>query len=80
MRSFYFTKNTGWDVRRDLFLLTSDRGNLEDLSTRRHTANPAPLLLVGPETALQCFDAVENLTQIAKILGKFFCEPSPRAL
>lgn len=29
-------------------VLTSDHGNLEDLSTKGHTRNPVPLLVVGP--------------------------------
>lgn len=36
-----------WDDEHGLLLLTSDHGNLEDLSTRRHTANPVPGLLIG---------------------------------
>jgi bisphosphoglycerate-independent phosphoglycerate mutase (AlkP superfamily) len=36
-----------WDDEQGLILLTSDHGNLEDLSTRRHTRNPVPALLVG---------------------------------
>jgi 2,3-bisphosphoglycerate-independent phosphoglycerate mutase len=36
-----------WDDRQGLILLTSDHGNLEDLTTRRHTNNPVPCLLVG---------------------------------
>jgi len=35
------------DLSRSLILVTSDHGNLEDLSTRRHTLNPVPTLLVG---------------------------------
>ena len=38
-----------WDDRQGLILLTSDHGNLEDLSTRRHTSNPVPALLIGNE-------------------------------
>jgi 2,3-bisphosphoglycerate-independent phosphoglycerate mutase len=37
----------GWQGDNDLLLITSDHGNLEDLSTRRHTLNPVPALLVG---------------------------------
>ncbi|OGO30859.1 MAG: hypothetical protein A2136_06310 [Chloroflexi bacterium RBG_16_54_11] len=37
----------GWDDEAGLILLTSDHGNLEDLSTRRHTRNDVPLLLIG---------------------------------
>ena len=31
-----------------LLVVTSDHGNLEDLSTKSHTRNPVPLLAVGP--------------------------------
>jgi bisphosphoglycerate-independent phosphoglycerate mutase (AlkP superfamily) len=37
-----------WGERADLIVLSSDHGNLEDLSTRGHTLNPVPGLLVGP--------------------------------
>lgn len=36
-----------WNDQSGLVLVTSDHGNLEDLSTRRHTANPVPALLIG---------------------------------
>jgi 2,3-bisphosphoglycerate-independent phosphoglycerate mutase len=35
-----------WDGE-GLILLTSDHGNMEDLSTRHHTLNDVPLLLIG---------------------------------
>jgi bisphosphoglycerate-independent phosphoglycerate mutase (AlkP superfamily) len=38
-----------WKDRAGLILFTSDHGNLEDLSTRRHTLNPVPALVVGSE-------------------------------
>lgn len=41
-----------WDDEEGLVLITSDHGNLEDLSTRRHTYNPVPALTIG-ETALR---------------------------
>lgn len=37
-----------WSVDRDLIILISDHGNLEDLSKRGHTLNPIPCLLIGP--------------------------------
>jgi len=49
----------------DLLLLTSDHGNLEDLSTRRHTANPVPLLLVGQPALRRGFDEATDLTAVA---------------
>lgn len=36
-----------WNGGEKLFALTSDHGNVEDLRTRRHTANPVPLVLLG---------------------------------
>jgi hypothetical protein len=38
-----------------LFIITSDHGNLEDLSTRRHTTNPVPLILIGASDLRQKF-------------------------
>ena len=37
-----------WQAREDLIVLSSDHGNLEDLSMRGHTSNPVPALLIGP--------------------------------
>jgi len=42
-----------------LILLVSDHGNLENLSTRRHTTNPVPLLLIGNLALRERF--VENM-------------------
>ena len=49
-----------WDEA-DLLLITSDHGNMEDLSTRRHTANPVPLLLVGGKKIRSHFEGVKDL-------------------
>jgi len=35
------------DFRDTILLVTSDHGNLEDLTTRNHTMNKVPALLVG---------------------------------
>jgi hypothetical protein len=59
-----------WDDDQGLILLTSDHGNLEDLSTRRHTANPVPLLLVGNESARRGFAGVTDLTGVAPAIEK----------
>lgn len=37
-----------YDGSEMLLLLTSDHGNIEDLSTKSHTRNSVPLLLLGP--------------------------------
>jgi hypothetical protein len=51
-----------WDDKRGLILITSDHGNMEDLGTRRHTANPVPALLIGDPIFRQNFAA--DLTDI----------------
>ncbi len=57
---------TAWDSSQGLILITSDHGNLEDLSTRRHTANPVPLFLIGAEELRDEFSAgVRDLTGVA---------------
>jgi len=35
------------DLRRDLLFVTSDHGNLEDLSTKTHTRHPVPAIMYG---------------------------------
>lgn len=44
-------------------VLTSDHGNIEDRTTRVHTRNPVPLLIVGP--AAPIFAAVEDIAGVA---------------
>jgi 2,3-bisphosphoglycerate-independent phosphoglycerate mutase len=44
-----------WNLDQDLVLITSDHGNLEDLSTRRHTQNKVPGLLIGAAGLRQKF-------------------------
>jgi hypothetical protein len=50
-----------------LLLFTSDHGNIEDLSTRSHTRNPVPLILVGQHHK-QFGERVKSLTQITPAL------------
>ncbi|MBU8869950.1 MAG: alkaline phosphatase family protein [Gemmatimonadales bacterium] len=47
-----------------LVLLTSDHGNLEDLSTRRHTMNPVPLAAWGRDAG-DLLEGVDRLDQVA---------------
>ncbi len=37
------------DLSRDILLITSDHGNLEDMRVRQHTTNPVPTIVVGAE-------------------------------
>lgn len=52
------------DPQPPLVVLTSDHGNLEDLSTRRHTTGPVPLIAWG-EGAREFVAQVERLDQVA---------------
>lgn len=62
-----------WDERSGLILITSDHGNLEDLSTRRHTSNPVPALLIGShETRREFAKDLTDLTGIAPAILKSF--------
>lgn len=44
-----------WNDEDGLILITSDHGNLEDLSTRHHTRNNVPLLLIGSQSNREIF-------------------------
>lgn len=37
----------GLDGERELLVMTSDHGNMEDMTTRQHTYNPVPLIALG---------------------------------
>jgi 2,3-bisphosphoglycerate-independent phosphoglycerate mutase len=53
-----------WDD--GLILITSDHGNMEDLSTRRHTDADVPALVIGNKSARDEFTRdMKNLTDIA---------------
>jgi hypothetical protein len=48
---------------RTTLVVCSDHGNLEDATTRAHTANPVPLLVVGP--AAGAFGRAKAITDVA---------------
>jgi 2,3-bisphosphoglycerate-independent phosphoglycerate mutase len=53
---------THFDPGRHLLVVTSDHGNLEDLSTKSHTRNPVPLVAYGH--GAHRFAAVDDLTGV----------------
>ncbi len=55
---------SAWDMTTDLILITSDHGNLEDLSTRRHTAANVPALVIGRQHH-EFTKGMKDLTDIA---------------
>ncbi len=61
-----------WQTEDGMILLTSDHGNMEDLSTRRHTAANVPLLLFGNKSHRREFQKdIRDLTGIAPAISKF---------
>lgn len=60
-----------WDDRQGVILITSDHGNMEDLSTRRHTSNPVPALIVGDKKLRDDFTKdLDDLTGVTPaVLG-----------
>ena len=55
-----------WHDSSGLILITSDHGNMEDLSTRRHTDAPVPGLLIGSAEARASFaSGLHDLAGIA---------------
>jgi 2,3-bisphosphoglycerate-independent phosphoglycerate mutase len=69
-----------WADEDGLILITSDHGNLEDLSSRRHTTNPVPLIMIGACHHRHRFVAamenenpgsVYDLTRVAPAIKRF---------
>jgi hypothetical protein len=58
-----------WDMDEDLVLVTSDHGNMEDLSTRRHTDAKVPGLVIGVKHK-SFVEGLRDLTGIAPGIKK----------
>lgn len=59
-----------------LLLITSDHGNIEDVSTKVHTRNPVPALLYGRNhrLAAEAFEKAPDLTVVTPTLMKMLTE------
>lgn len=60
-----------WDDDEGLVIITSDHGNLEDVSDRRHTENDVPTVIIGHEKeafAAEVTALTDLVPQIAKLL------------
>ena len=55
-----------------LFLLSSDHGNIEDLSVFTHTKNPVPLVALGMKSGF--FQTLETLTDVTPAIVNCFSE------
>jgi hypothetical protein len=58
------------DLSSNLVILTSDHGNLEDLSVRTHTLNPVPTLIWGTGAA-EVAAGIRDLSDIAPAISRY---------
>ena len=67
------------DPDRDLVLVVSDHGNLEDVQTKTHTRNPVPALLIGKgkEQTARFLQKQKDLTGIVPALKEWFRQYRP---
>ncbi|HEX6305039.1 MAG TPA: hypothetical protein VFZ76_12675, partial [Anaerolineales bacterium] len=60
-----------------LIFLTSDHGNMEDLTTRRHTLNPVPGLVIGAQHLRDAFTpGLTDITAVTPSILQLFSEHS----
>jgi 2,3-bisphosphoglycerate-independent phosphoglycerate mutase len=66
-----------WEDEEGLILITSDHGNMEDLSTRRHTLNPVPGLVVGAKELRERFcEGLSDISQVTPAILQFYPKQS----
>ncbi|HTY10658.1 MAG TPA: metalloenzyme [Bacteroidota bacterium] len=59
-----------FDDEHDILLFISDHGNIEDLSTKSHTRNPVPLILVGSQRRFFS-ERISKLTDVTPAVESF---------
>ena len=63
----------GWEDEEGLVLITSDHGNMEDMSTRRHTMNSVPALMIGsPDLRKKFSKNLRSLVDVAPAILQFY--------
>jgi hypothetical protein len=61
----------GLELERELLVITSDHGNMEDMSSSLHTVNPVPFIALGAGSA-SLLRAVRSITDVTPaLLGLF---------
>lgn len=66
-----------WDDDSGLILITSDHGNMENLESRRHTANHVPALVIGAKPLRDQFtQSLTDLTDITPAILRFYPPPT----
>jgi 2,3-bisphosphoglycerate-independent phosphoglycerate mutase len=62
----------------DLIVLTSDHGNMEDMSVRGHTLNPVPALLIGAAQLREsAASGLHDLADVAPMIERAVLGPNP---
>ena len=66
------------DLQKTLLVITSDHGNIEDMSTKVHTRNPVPAILYGRrhQEVAEAMSRQPDLTVITPTLCRFISEPN----
>lgn len=65
------------DMQKDLVLVVSDHGNVENWAAKGHTLNPVPTILIGAERA-QAAEQIRSLTDITPtVLQLLRCSSPP---
>lgn len=59
-----------FDFEKDILIFISDHGNLEDLTTKSHTRNPVPLIVVGNRRKYFS-DRIKSLTDVTPAIVEF---------
>ena len=62
-----------FDPQNTLLMIISDHGNIEDLSTKSHTRNKVPCILVGAQRH-QLVNRIKNLTHITPAIIRLFLD------
>jgi hypothetical protein len=58
-----------WNFEKGVILISSDHGNLEDLSTRKHTQNKVPAILIGNSSRQQLLaEKAHSISDLASIM------------
>jgi phosphopentomutase len=70
MDEFLFTLLNEVDPKKQTLIICSDHGNLEDLSVKTHTRNPALTITAG-KAAQKIAETVTDITQIKKAIIKY---------
>ena len=60
------------DDKNNLMIITSDHGNIEDISHKNHTLNPVPAIIAAPESwRLKAEEKLKDITGITPFINSF---------